>query len=674
MANGEGIEVKKSIGRRLAESMAIAAFLLSCLLVIMLFPLERATEQRSVRDQVGLLAEAIAMTFAIVDEQNKNHPARTVTDQVVRAAAVDSIDILNHEGNVTFSTVRETVNQSFDIPKDQSEVMLGGENITVIHPMPWERSCVGCHDASHDPVGAIRLTVSKEATLGGIRELQVWGGVGVLLVFAILVGQILVITRRIVSRPVLRLAEVMARAESGDFMVRARIEKQDEIGALGMAFNRMLKNIISMKATEIEREADLARAQQELVLKRQLAESAEQLGTANSALEKRVRAQDVLMDAAHRLSSTLDQKALLERLLDVVVESLGHKDFLLALKHEGEDELNLEVVASSGLARHIALASDEKIDWQGGATATAVGHGNAVYISNVTEEQEWSGVETEICPENGSLLVIPLLHKGAVVAVFNFYHKNEDAYDEDEIELLQAFGAQVATALVNAELYQRTHDLSLTDPLTGLMNRRAMERRLEVELVRAQRFGLPLAILMIDVDHFKAYNDRMGHLLGDEALKSIARILQSSVRKVDAVARFGGEELCVILPRTEESAAIDVSEKLLSAVRELDLPGSKDQPLGQISISIGIGVYPTDMPPVVAGPQWESLLENADRAVYEAKNRGRDQAVTVSEALKLPVKPAIDAIGEVDTGKNLSSKVPYTNATIMEDNEGDAVD
>lgn len=652
MTDNETLLIKKSIGRRLAESVAGAAFLLSGLLAIILIPLERATEKISVQDQVGLLAESFATTFALVDETTKSHPSRTVMDTIARSEAVDSVEILDHEGRVKFSTTRSLVGQTAPLPKYEAQVIVHTDQIDVVYPMPWERSCVGCHDAGHDPVGGIRLTVSRDATIGGMRQLQIWGALGISLVFVILVALILFIARRIVTRPVFRLARVMAKAESGNFMVRAYIENEDEIGALGMAFNRMLKNITSMKAAEIEREADLARAQQELILKQQLVESAEQLSVANSALEKRVRAQEVLMDAAHRLSSTLDQEALLNRLLDAIVDRFGHEDFFLALvEHDPHNGPEINIETSSGVMNSLAIDIDDVVDWSGSVVKAVIESGHVICLPNISKEQTYDGIDVKSCPENGTLLVVPLMHKGDAIGAFCFVHRDENAYDEDEIVLLEAFGAQVATALVNADLYQRTKDLSLTDPLTGLMNRRAMERRLEVELVRAQRFGLPLAILMIDVDHFKAYNDRMGHLLGDEALKEIARTLQESVRKVDAVARFGGEELCVILPRTEEEDARDVATKLLGAVRDISLPGSEKQPLGHLSISVGVGVYPTDMPAAVDGPQWSALLDVADRAVFTAKDRGRDRVVTGTDALSLSPKLELDELGDAGDSK-----------------------
>ncbi|MBL4819117.1 MAG: GGDEF domain-containing protein, partial [Deltaproteobacteria bacterium] len=142
---------------------------------------------------------------------------------------------------------------------------------------------------------------------------------------------------------------------------------------------------------------------------------------------------------------------------------------------------------------------------------------------------------------------------------------------------------------------------------------------LERELRRAERFSKPLSIMLVDVDHFKPYNDRMGHLMGDEALKQIAKCLQTSVRKIDGVSRFGGEEFCLVLPETSPEAAKEVAKKLNEAIKKLDIKGAKEQPLGYLSVSIGISWFPKT--------EAKDLFDQADRALYAAKNQGRDRTV-----------------------------------------------
>jgi diguanylate cyclase (GGDEF)-like protein len=618
MTGEQSQPIKRRIGRRLALWIGGSAIVLGGTLVAALLPLERAAVEQTAVDQVGLLAEAVAATYEVVDEEKRRHPSRDVLAQVARAPNVQFVDVLDHAGIVRASNLKEeNVGKRRPLASGLRELQIQEDTLVVTQNMPWTQSCVGCHEAQKDPVGAITVGVNRDAALSRLERFHLFGGLGVVLIFGILVVLLLLLTDRLVARPVFALARLMQRAKAGDFLVRAH-EREDEVGALGTAFNQMLRAITDMKATEIEREADLEQARKELMLKRQLEETAEQLQESNVALERRVKAQGLLMDAAHRMGSTLAKSALLDRLADLIDKRLGSEDYAIFLAREGSDhEPVLHLERSSA-------EDDETYD-------VGVGQGPVGLVA-----------ETGAPLREGDVLCVPMLHKGRVVGVLRFVEPGEGSFDEDQVELLQALGAQAAMAVVNSDLYEATRELSVTDPLTGLMNRRAMSRRLEIEVTRAQRFRLPLAVLMIDVDHFKQYNDRMGHLLGDEALKAVAAALQSSVRRVDAVARYGGEEFCVILPRSDEVAGRDVAEKLGHAINEIDVPGAKNQPLGKLSVSVGFAIYPDDLPAALDGPAAEVLLDTADRAVYEAKHSGRDRVVSAAEALGLAKKPELD--------------------------------
>jgi diguanylate cyclase (GGDEF)-like protein len=319
----------------------------------------------------------------------------------------------------------------------------------------------------------------------------------------------------------------------------------------------------------------------------------------------------------------------MERLADLIEKRLGASDYAIFLVQEGPEHEPVLRLERQMPERPPTDADDD----------VGVGEGPVGLVA-----------ETGAPHREQDVLCIPMLHKGRVVGVLRFHEQDKDAFDDDQIELLQALGAQAAMAVVNADLYEATVELSVTDPLTSLMNRRAMNRRLEIEVTRAQRFRLPLAVLMIDVDHFKQYNDRMGHLLGDETLKAVARTLEGSVRRVDAVARYGGEEFCVILPRTDEVAARDVAEKLRQNMEELEVPGARNQPLGHMSVSVGFAIYPDDLPAALSAPATEVLLDTADRAVYEAKHGGRNQVVSAANALGLEKKKSLHEpdVGAVD--------------------------
>jgi diguanylate cyclase (GGDEF)-like protein len=192
------------------------------------------------------------------------------------------------------------------------------------------------------------------------------------------------------------------------------------------------------------------------------------------------------------------------------------------------------------------------------------------------------------------------------------------------VDLPEAGGAEVGalTRVFNhmvAELReqrQKLEQLTITDSLTGLWNRRHLMERLDTEVARAERQNHPLAAIMLDVDHFKAYNDTHGHMAGDEVLARVAGVLRESVRKVDCAARYGGEEFMVLLPDTSAAAAAEVAERIRERV---GLPSRLGR---RVTVSIGVAEYP------LHGDSPAALVASADAALYQAKAAGRNRVVT----------------------------------------------
>jgi diguanylate cyclase (GGDEF)-like protein len=165
----------------------------------------------------------------------------------------------------------------------------------------------------------------------------------------------------------------------------------------------------------------------------------------------------------------------------------------------------------------------------------------------------------------------------------------------------------------------RLSDLAMTDPLTKLLNRRAMFSKLTEELERARRYGHPVVLGMIDVDHFKTFNDMEGHLSGDEALKKVAAILTSNLRKTDSICRYGGEEFLIVMPETKMLNAQEICNRLRGAVETTEFRGQHAS--AYLTVSLGLAAYPTH------GTTSEALIQAADEALYEAKRIGRNRVV-----------------------------------------------
>jgi len=189
---------------------------------------------------------------------------------------------------------------------------------------------------------------------------------------------------------------------------------------------------------------------------------------------------------------------------------------------------------------------------------------------------------------------------------------------------------------LEAKIHERTHELAeantrlaqlaVTDGLTGLYNHRHFHERLTLEVERSQRSGLPLSLLMLDVDHFKLFNDTHGHPAGDEVLRQLARVLTDTRRANDVVARYGGEEFSVILVDTAKFTGAKVAERVRERISAHDFSDAA-QKASKISVSIGVATFPED------GTDAEGLVRAADTALYAAKRAGRNRVVLYTEAL-----------------------------------------
>ena len=180
--------------------------------------------------------------------------------------------------------------------------------------------------------------------------------------------------------------------------------------------------------------------------------------------------------------------------------------------------------------------------------------------------------------------------------------------------------------IVVMRLVRRLEHLSHHDALTGLLNRRAIEYLLDREDQRLQRFGDPYTVLLVDIDHFKRINDRLGHAAGDAVLCAVSRTLQAKAREVDRVARYGGEEFCILLPHTLHDGAIQAAERLREAINLINIPWGDEH----ISVSISTGLACAGTP----GESLQSLLKRADEALYQAKAEGRNRVVLAADRSK----------------------------------------
>jgi diguanylate cyclase (GGDEF)-like protein len=221
-------------------------------------------------------------------------------------------------------------------------------------------------------------------------------------------------------------------------------------------------------------------------------------------------------------------------------------------------------------------------------------------------------------------LCTPILAQGETLGIVHFQATSETpTLDASELSFKTTFAGQVGLSLANIKLREALRTQSIRDALTGLYNRRYLEETLDRELRRAARAVQSLGLLMIDLDHFKKFNDTYGHDAGDAVLRETAQFLAKGIRAEDFVCRFGGEEFVVILPTADQEASQARAERLQSKMRELNVM-HQGKTLGRITISIGVAAFPRH------GTSPKELMAAADAALYEAKRRGRDQVVVAT--------------------------------------------
>jgi diguanylate cyclase (GGDEF)-like protein len=335
------------------------------------------------------------------------------------------------------------------------------------------------------------------------------------------------------------------------------------------------------------------------------------------------RASTVLRGLSHKASALSGLYQEPQRLYQQVVEEaaalLGARRCSLMLP---ERTGALKVVAVKGMNPHLLQDVQVRI---GEAIAGRVFKEQSPLLLKEPQEFRHLGAELKPMFRTSSCLSIPLSIGQEPLGVLNLADKaSGQAFNRADLELLGPFSQQVALLLKLSLCYQgwmQMKELSFTDALTGLYNRRYFDMRLREEHQRARRHGLQLSLALMDIDDFKLFNDTEGHLAGDRMLKEIASIIQSTIRVNDIAVRFGGEEFALLMPQTSKAKALKVAERLRSNIRRLTQQGWRKYPKEALTISIGVATFPE------CGPEPQGLIRCADKALYMAKAQGKDRTV-----------------------------------------------
>ncbi len=324
-------------------------------------------------------------------------------------------------------------------------------------------------------------------------------------------------------------------------------------------------------------------------------------------LQRRHEELQLLYETVRDVTGTLSVREVLERLLRRVLTHVEAEiGSVLVLERDG----NLRIAGSRGLPTEIVEQTCLGIGE--GISGWVIEHAEPLLVEDVEADARFQRRNHERYYTR-SFISAPLLHMGRAQGVINVNNKRSRApFAPADLSLLEALAVHASAALANAHRYEALLDRAQRDSLTGLANHGHFWTTLELEFERATRHGRPLSLVMLDIDHFKAFNDRFGHIAGDEALVGVARSIASYSRAHDVVARYGGEEFAAVLPETDLEGALMYAEKMRGAVESTRLPAP---------LTVSAGVAATGG--TVCIPQ--DLVSLADGRLYLAKQAGRNR-------------------------------------------------
>ncbi len=426
--------------------------------------------------------------------------------------------------------------------------------------------------------GGIAVVTRPEGVAG--FETSLWLVVlGVLLLVSFL-GYALA---NVIARPLQRLAAGAMAVAQGDFDTYVDAEGQGDVARLADAFNAMTENM-RQYVSELERSRD------------ELRHGLDRLGQS--------------------LRSTHDLEGMLSVILDTAAVTLGAKAGAVFLLSPTGRDMQLEVARGFHAPEHSSLRVG-----QGIAGRAAAG------VSVLVPGEDPISAALPVEPAVPTAVAVPLIRGERTIGVLALYGRAvPQPFGRDDVATLGTFASQASVAIENVLLHQEAQRLSITDGLTGVWNRRYLQLTFSKEIERAQRFGRPLSLLMIDIDRFKDVNDEHGHQVGDEVLIELTRRVMGSIRsQIDSLIRYGGEEFVVVLPETPREGAVVVAEKIRQSIR-LERFGIDRGEGIPVTVSIGVSSYPGE------GGSADELIRAADLAMYRAKERGRNRVEAASPA------------------------------------------
>lgn len=404
------------------------------------------------------------------------------------------------------------------------------------------------------------------------------------LILALTTGYILSVN---IAQPINELAETTSQVASGNLEVTNKINREDEIGILSKNFTEMVHNIKTEKDEK----------------------------------ELRMKELNTLFEISNAVNLFTDSEDLLKFILSHAIEILQAERGSIMLLDDQTDELVIKV-ATGGRYRAV---SSTPIKLGSGICGKVAFDGEGLICNEGFKDSRFKNFGSLMPVEDiFSLICAPLKFKEGTIGVINIVNKkNNQLFNDNDLRLLTLIGSQAAVTIENNKLYE----LSITDGMTKLFVHRYFQARLTEELLRARRYGLNLSLIMFDIDNFKKFNDTYGHQVGDQVIQKVAACIKETVRTgIDIPCRYGGEEMCIILPETKSEEAFMTAERIRKKIAAFGLPHSTGEL--HVTVSVGVAAYP------IHATDKASLIKASDTAMYQSKSAGKNRT-TEAEEIKI---------------------------------------
>jgi len=316
----------------------------------------------------------------------------------------------------------------------------------------------------------------------------------------------------------------------------------------------------------------------------------------------------------HKAISLLSLEKISAVLVDQLPSILSIHFFTLFLYDKNKQKLNLMCHNRPDIESSFSLSLSSSLIME-----SAVLSGQYILGQRFKDSKYYRGSNNKFFKKD-FFVTIPLKIEKEIVGVLNINDGEQDSFEESSLEMVLDISDFISMSVSNAILYEQTKQLAVTDGLTGISNRPNMEQALQNEFERSMRYGSPLSVVLLDVDHFKGVNDTYGHQKGDEILVAVASLLKKVCRTNDIAARYGGEEFLMILPQSNAQGAFKIAERVREEMMKMNFTGNESN----FSVTTSCGVAELDRDFI---KNTDQLVAIADHALYEAKNSGRNKTI-----------------------------------------------